>query len=39
MVLCNPMYIATHVRKVHGVDENGKAIPGHENCVNGDFGE
>ncbi|XP_070496557.1 transcription activator GAGA-like [Chironomus tepperi] len=26
MVLCNPMYISTHIRKVHGIDENGKSI-------------
>jgi hypothetical protein len=26
MVLCNPTYIQTHIRKVHGVDENGEQI-------------
>lgn len=26
MVLCNPMYISTHIRKVHGIDENGRSI-------------
>lgn len=26
MVLCNPAYIATHIRKVHGIDENGKSV-------------
>lgn len=28
MVLCNPAYIQVHIRKVHGVDENGVKIQG-----------
>jgi hypothetical protein len=30
MVLCNPMYITTHIRKVHGIGENGERLEGSE---------
>lgn len=28
MILCNPMYISTHIKKVHGIDDNGQKIVG-----------